>query len=187
MKQIVKMIIALVVFVLFGGTVGLLAGLIEIPWLSQEVSWLLFTYPWFIYFFEGILIVLGGLLLVSLIVVLSVSGQRKRLVVKNGKNRTEILKSTVEQIAEDAYSIIVHPDKTKMTVKLKRKDRVTVQLRIDVRSKSRFQPMAEEIEQRIQSALTKALEPMENHVSIHLREKDPTESSTFGKKQSRVV
>lgn len=187
MKRLIKVVLALFIFLLFVGTVGLLGGLIEIPWVSGEVNWLLLNYPWLISFFKGILIILGGLLFICLVVVLSVSGGRKRLVIKDGKNRIEILKSTVEQVAEEAFNSTVHPDKTKMKVKIKGKAKVVIHLRIDVLSKVRFQPIADEIKEQMQTALTTALEPIENQVSIHLREQEPTKTSTFGKKQSRVI
>lgn len=187
MKRLVKVVLALFTLLLFLGTVGLLGGLIEIPWLSEEVNWLLFNYPWLISFFKGVLIILGGLLFICLVVVLSVSGGRKRLVIKDGKNRTEILKSTVEQIAEDSFRTTVHPDKTKMKVKIKGKAKVVIDLRIDVLSKVRFQPIADEMKEQMQTALTTALEPIENQVSIHLREQEPTKTSALGKKQSRVI
>ncbi|EOH99590.1 hypothetical protein UAW_00742 [Enterococcus haemoperoxidus ATCC BAA-382] len=187
MKRLLKIIFAFIILLLFVGTLGLLSQLIDIPWLSYEVNELLYNYPWLFTFFEWILLILGGLLFISLIVVLSVSGRRKRLVVKEGKNRIEIPKSTVEQIVQDAYSTIIHPDKTKMTVKIKGKEKVAVKLRVDVRSKERFQPLGEEIKDTIQNALNTALESIDSQVIVHLREKEPTESTTFGKKQSRVI
>lgn len=187
MKRLLKIIFALLILLLFVGTAGLLSQLIDIPWLSYEVDGLLYNYPWLFTFFEWILLILGGLLVLSLIVVLSVSGRRKRLIVKNGKNRIEIPKSTVEQLVEDAYSTIIHPDKTKMIVKIKGKEKVAIKLKVDVRSKERFQPLAEEIKQTIQSALDTALESIDSHVTVQLREKEPTESTVLGKKQSRVI
>ncbi|MGX7150549.1 alkaline shock response membrane anchor protein AmaP [Enterococcus ureasiticus] len=187
MKRLLKIIFALIILLLFVGTLGLLSQLIDIPRLSYEVDGLLYSYPWLFTFFEWLLLILGGLLFLSLIVVLSVSGRRKRLIVKAGKNRIEIPKSTVEQIVKEAYSTIIHPDKTKMTIKIKGKEKVAVKLRVDVRSKDRFQPLGEEIKETIQSALNTALESIDSRVTVQLREKEPTESTTFGKKQSRVV
>ncbi|WP_207696265.1 hypothetical protein DOK67_0003025 [Enterococcus sp. DIV0212c] len=187
MKRLLKLIFALIILLLFVGTLGLLSQLIDIPWLSYEVDGWLYNYPWLFEFFKGILLVLGVLLLLSLVVVLSVSGRRRRLVVKEGKNRIEIPKTTVEQVVKEAYSKVVHPDKTKMSVKIKGKQKVAVKLRIDVRSKARFQPMAEEIKEQIQLALATALESVDSHVSVHLREKEATDSSSFSKKQSRVI
>ncbi|MGX7264074.1 alkaline shock response membrane anchor protein AmaP [Enterococcus crotali] len=187
MKRLLKIIFALVILLLFVGTLGLLSQLIDIPWLSYEVDGLLYNYPWLFTFFEWTLLILGGFLLLSLIIVLSVSGQRKHLIIKDGKNRIEIPKSTVEQIVEDAYSTIIHPDKTKMKVKIKGKEKVAVKLRVDVRSKERYQPLADEIKVTIQSALTSALESIDSQVTVQLREKEPTESTAFSKKQSRVI
>lgn len=141
MKRLLKIIFALVILLLFVGTLGLLSQLIDIPWLSYEVDGLLYSYPWLFTFFEWILLILGGLLLLSLLIVLSVSGRRKHLVVKEGKNQIDIPKSTIEQIVQNAYSTIIHPDKTKMTVKIKGKEKVAVKLRVDVRSKERYQPL----------------------------------------------
>ena len=187
MKRLLKIIFALVILLLFVGTLGLLSQLIDIPWLSYEVDGLLYSYPWLFTFFEWILLILGGLLLLSLLIVLSVSGRRKRLVVKEGKNQIDIPKSTIEQIVQNAYSTIIHPDKTKMTVKIKGKEKVAVKLRVDVRSKERYQPLGEEIKEKIQRTLNTALESIDSQVTVQLREKEPTESSAFGKKQSRVI
>ena len=187
MKRLLKIIFALIILLLFVGTLGLLSQLIDIPWLSYEVDGLLYSYSWLFTFFEWILYILGGLLLLTLIVVLSVSGRRKRLVVKEGQSQIEIPKSTVEQIAKDAYGTIIHPDKTNMTVKIKGKEKVVVKLRIDVRSKDRFQPIAEEIKETIENSLDMALESINSCVKVQLREKEPIESTTFGKKKSRVV
>lgn len=187
MKRLLKIIFALVILLLSAGTFGLLSQLIDIPWLSYEVEALLYDSPWLFSFFEWTLLILGGLLLLSLIVVFSVSGQRKRLIVKEAKNRIEISKSTVEQIVQDAYSTIIHPDKTKMKVKIKGKEKVSVKLRVDVRSKERYQPLAEEMKEAIQNALSIALESIDSHVTVQLREKEPAESTVFSKKQSRVI
>lgn len=188
MKRLLKIIFALILFLLFIGTLGLLSQLIDIPWLSYEVNDLLYDYPWLFMFFEWILLILGGLLFVSLIAVLSVSGQRKRLIVKEGKNRIEIPKSTLKQIVQDAYSTIIHPDNTKMTVKIKGKNKVAVKLKVNVRSEARFQPIGEEIKESIKDALSKALESNDSEVTVQLREKEPTENNTtFGKNQSRVI
>ncbi|EOI01815.1 hypothetical protein UAY_01223 [Enterococcus moraviensis ATCC BAA-383] len=187
MKRLLKIIFALVILLLFVGTLGLLSQLIDIPWLSYEVDGLLYSYPWLFTFFEWILLILGGLLVLSLLIVLSVSGRRKRLVVKEGKNQIDIPKSTIEQIVQNAYSTIIHPDKTKMIVKIKGKEKVAVKLRVDVRSKERYQPLGEEIKEKIQRTLNTALESIDSQVTVQLREKEPTESSAFGKKQSRVI
>ncbi|OJG74418.1 hypothetical protein RV12_GL002475 [Enterococcus quebecensis] len=161
--------------------------MIDIPWVSYEVDSLLYSYSWLFSFFEGILLILGVLLFLSLVVVLSVSGQRKRLVVKEGKNRIEIPKSTVKQLVEEAYSKSIHPDKTKMTVKIKGKEKVAVDLKLDVRSKERYQPMGEEIKVEIQKVLSEALESIDSHVTVRLNEKDQKASATFNKKKSRVI
>lgn len=187
MKRLLKIIVGLAILFLFIGTFAILSQLIAIPWLSYEVEALMYQYPWLFMFFEGTLLILGGLLVLSLLIVLSVSGRRKRLVVKEGKNKIEIPKSTIEQIVQESYSTIVHPDKTKMTVKIKGKEKVAVKVRIDVRSKDRFKPIAEEITQKLQNTLATTLESIDSRVTVHLREKEPTESSAFGKKQSRVV
>ncbi|MEI5992811.1 alkaline shock response membrane anchor protein AmaP [Candidatus Enterococcus mansonii] len=187
MKRFLKVIFILILLLLFIGTLGLLSELIEIPWLSQEVQWLLYHYSWMFLFFKGILLVLGGCLVMGLVIVLSVSGKRKRLVIKEEGNRIEIPKSTVEAVVKEAYTTMIHPDKTKMTVKIKGKQKVIVRLQIDVRSQERYQLLAEEIKQEIQKALLRSLETIDSQVIVHLREKQPTESSTFSKKQSRVV
>lgn len=187
MKRMLKFIFALILLLMFVGILGVLSQLIDIPWLSYEVEGLLYNYPDLFIFFEWILLISGGFLLLSLIVVLSVSGQRKRLIVKEGKNQIQIPKSTLEQIVQDAYSTIIHPDKTKMKVKIKGKEKVVVNLKVDVRSKERYQPLGEEIKMTIQNALTTALESIDSHVTVQLREKEPTESTAFGKKQSRVI
>ncbi|MBO0422382.1 alkaline shock response membrane anchor protein AmaP [Enterococcus plantarum] len=187
MKRLLKIVFALIILLLFFGTLGLLSQLIDIPWLSYQVDWLLYIYPGLFIFFEWMLLILGGLMLLTLIVVFLVSGGRKRLIVKEGKNQIEIPKSTVEQLVKEAYSTIIHPDKTKLTVKIKGKEKVAVKLNVDVRSKERFQALGEEIKETIQSTLNSALESIDSHVTVQLREKESTEPTAFGKKQSRVV
>lgn len=187
MKRLLKIIFLFIILILFIGTLGSLSQLVDIPWLSYQVDGLLYNYPWLFSFFEWTLLILGGLLLLSLVAVLSVSGRRKRLVIKDGKNRIEVPKSTVEQIVKDAYSTIIHPDKTKMTVRIKGKEKVAIKLKVDVRSKERYQPLGEEIKEAVQGALDTALESIDSRVTVQLREKEPTESTAFGKKQSRVI
>ncbi|WP_429950842.1 hypothetical protein IGJ55_001314 [Enterococcus sp. AZ170] len=187
MKRLLKIIIGFVILLLFIGTLTILSQLITIPWLSYEVEALIYQYPKLFMVFEGTLLILGGLLVLGLLVVLSVSGSRRRLVIKEGKNQIEIPKSTIEQIVQESYGTIIHPDKTKMMVKIKGKEKVAVKVRIDVRSKERFKPMAEEITQQLQNTLAETLESIDSRVTVYLREKEPTESSAFSKKQSRVV
>ncbi|EOL45915.1 alkaline shock response membrane anchor protein AmaP [Enterococcus caccae] len=187
MKRLLKLILALIIVLLFSGTLGVLSQLIPIPWLTNEVDWLLYRYPFGFSLLEWILLILGGVLILSLIIVLSVSGRRKHLVVKSGGNRIDIPKSTVEQIVQESYSKIVHPDKTKMTVKIKGKEKVAVKVRVDVRNKERFRPLADEIKEQLQESLSTALESIDCRVAVQLREKELTESSAFGKKQSRVI
>ncbi|ALS37799.1 RNase H-fold protein (predicted Holliday junction resolvase) [Enterococcus rotai] len=187
MKRLLKLIFMLVIALLFIGTLGVLSQLIDIPWLTDQVDSLLYSYPGGRSLFEGILLILGGLLLLSLIIVLSVSGRRKHLVVKSGKDRIDIPKSTVIQIVEDTYSTIIHPDKTKLTVKIKGKQKVAVNVRVDVRSKERSRPLAEEIKEQLQQSLSVALESIDSRVTVQLREKDPIETGAFSKKQSRVI
>ncbi|OJG99757.1 hypothetical protein RV18_GL000096 [Enterococcus termitis] len=187
MKRFVKVILALITLLLFIGTLGLFSQVFQIPWLSLAVSKFLISHLWLFSFFEWILLILGGLLLITLVIVLSVSGRRNRLVVKEGQNKIEIPKSTVAQIAENAYNSTIHPDKTKLTVKIKGKEKVLVKLKIEVRSKTRFAPMADEIKQRVEEALANALESIDSKVVVSLKEKEPTESAAFGKKHSRVV
>ncbi|KAF9404564.1 hypothetical protein HW555_014277 [Spodoptera exigua] len=59
------------------------------------------------------------------------------------------------------------------------KAKVVIDLRIDVLSKVRFQPIADEMKEQMQTALTTALEPIENQVLIHLREQEPTKTSAL--------
>lgn len=186
MKRLLKFIFVLLILLLLIGTIGVLSQLIEIPWLSDQTTWLLYDYPWMFSLLEGTLLILGGLLFLSLIVVLSVSGRRKHLVVRSGKNHIDIPKSTVEQIVQEAYATIVHPDKTKLTVKIKGKEKVAVDVRIDVRNKERAQPMADEVKTQLQNSLKAALESIDTQVNVHLREQAPG-TSTFGSNQSRVV
>jgi hypothetical protein len=187
MKRFVKVILALITLLLFIGTLGLFSQVFQIPWLSLAVSKFLISHLWLFSFFEWILLILGGLLLITLVIVLSVSGRRNRLVVKEGQNKIEIPKSTVAQITENAYNSTIHPDKTKLTVKIKGKEKALVKLKIEVRSKTRFAPMADEIKQRVEEALANALESIDSKVVVSLKEKEPTESAAFGKKHSRVV
>ncbi|MFK4567052.1 alkaline shock response membrane anchor protein AmaP [Enterococcus sp. UD-01] len=182
MKRFAKVILALVILVLFLGTLGLLSQLIEIPGVSMTVDQLLFDYPWLFYFFEGTLLILGSLLVILLVVALSVSGQRNRLIYKDGKNRIEIPKSTIRKIVEDTYAKTIHPDKTKLKIKIKPQS-VYVDLKVGVRSKERFQPIAEDVKEQIQLALADALETVESHVAVHLSEEESMQSSN----RSRVV
>lgn len=75
------------------------------------------------------------IVVVGLLLVLATSGKRKRLVIKDKKNRIEIPKSTIEQIVENSYSSTVHPMRTKTKIKLKGNKRVDVVLKIDVLNK----------------------------------------------------
>lgn len=187
MRRFIKILFGLIALVLFIGTLGLLSQVLQIPWLSSIIGNFIVGHLWLFSFFEWILVILGGLLTLILLFVLSVSARRKRLVVKDGLNRTEVLSSTLNQIVQNAYDSMIHPDKTKVVVKIKGKEKVVVKLKIDVRSKEDFAPMADEIKLRVEEALAKALESIESSVTVSLKEKAPTNSTSFGKKQSRVV
>ncbi len=187
MRRLVKTLFGLIALVLFIGTLGLLSQVVQIPWLSSTVGRFIVGHLWLFSFFEWILLILGGLLTLILLLVLSVSARRKRLVVKDGSNRTEILRSTLVQIVQNAYDSMIHPDKTKVTVKIKGKEKVLVKLKIDVRNKEDFAPMADKIKWQVEEALSKALESIESSVIVTVKEKAPTDSASFGKKHSRVV
>lgn len=187
MRRIVKAILALAVLVLFIGTVGILGSLVELPWISQEIEWLIFWHPEIASFLKVVLIIIGVLLCLIALVVLFIPGKRQRLVIKTNKNRIVIPKSTIEQLIETSYRSFVPRDLTKVTVKIKRNKRVLVFMKIDVANKHAFQSTLTEIKEHVHADLLTALEPVENQVTIRLREKDLRRSSVFSKKRSRVV
>lgn len=187
MRRLVKLISLLVLLLLFASTLGVLGGLVEIPWVSQTVTWLIDTNVWVLPFFKGLLLFWGVLLLIAFLLVLATSGKRKRLVVKDQKNRIEIPKSTIEQIVEKSYSTTVHPMRTKTKIKLKGNKRVDVVLTIDVLNKNAAQKMAEDIRETVHADLYDALEPVQNNVSIRLIQKDPSKLSAFNKRKYWVV
>lgn len=187
MRRLVKLIFLLVLLLLFASTLGVLGGIVEIPWISQTVTWLINNNSWFIPFLQGVLIFWGVIVVVGLLLVLATSGKRKRLVIKDKKNRIEIPKSTIEQIVENSYSSTVHPMRTKTKIKLKGNKRVDVVLKIDVLNKNAAQKMADAIKETVHADLYDALEPIQNNVSIRLIQKDPSKLSALSKKKYWVV
>lgn len=56
MRRLVKLIFLLVLLLFFASTLGVLGGIVEIPWISQTVTWLINNNSWFIPFLQGVLL-----------------------------------------------------------------------------------------------------------------------------------
>lgn len=186
MRKVVKWVLALVMLLIFIGTLAVLSQFFEIPVLSSQVDDWIRMFPWMLEFLKGILVSLIIISFFLLLLVLAVSGKRTSIDIKEKDRHIKIPRKTIESIVENVTDETIHADQRKLKIKIKRKNRVVVRMKLLVRSKSSYQLTADELRREIETALTDALQTTNHLVIINLIEVD-SENKAFGGKKSRVV
>lgn len=186
MKKAIKFVLSLLILLIFIGSVGILSQFFEVPVLSSKVDDWIRMFPWVMQFFKGILISLIIILFFLFLLTFAISGKRTAIYFKNKNRQIKIPKKTIEAIIGSVADEIIHADKRKLKIKIKRKNRVVVRLKLLVRSKTRDQPIANELKREIETTLVDALQVTNHLINIKLVEID-SETKVFGSNKSRVV
>lgn len=186
MRKVVKFVLSLVILLIFAGAVAVLSQFFEIPILSSRVDDWINMFPWILQFLKGVLVSLIIILFFLFLLVLATSGKRASIVFKEKKRQIKIPKKTIESIVETAADEMIHVDRRRLKIKIKRKNRVNVRLKLLVRSKGRAQLIADKLKKEIETTLTDTLQTSNHLVVIQLIEVD-SESKSFGGSKSRVV